>query len=90
MREDIKTVYVAMGEKCDLSLVGMMIPYLADMYPDHTLTINTQTYFSSRNGCGEAIVVCWVGNEEKYTVYNVMDFLWSEAEYGMEEGTTVH
>ena len=43
MREDIKTVYVAMGEKCDLAIVGAMIPHLADMYPEHTLTINTNT-----------------------------------------------
>tara|TARA_B110000858_G_scaffold193047_1_gene244848 strand:- start:1640 stop:1912 length:273 start_codon:yes stop_codon:yes gene_type:complete len=90
MREDIKTVYLAMGEHCDLSIVGLMIPHLAAIYPDHTLTINTQTHFSSKNGCGEAIVVCWVGNEEEYTVYNIIDFLYSEAECEMREGATVH
>ena len=53
MREDIKTVYVAMGEKCDLAIVGAMIPHLADIYPEHTLTINTNTQFSAKNGLGE-------------------------------------
>ena len=90
MREDIKTVYVAMGEKCDLAIVGAMIPHLAGMYPEHTLTINTNTQFSAKNGLGEAIIVCWVGNEEEFTVYDVWDYLCLEGYSDIGEGKTIH
>tara|TARA_R110002167_G_scaffold34895_11_gene111502 strand:+ start:2186 stop:2458 length:273 start_codon:yes stop_codon:yes gene_type:complete len=90
MREDIKTVYVSMGEGCDLILLGMMIPYLADMYPDHTLTINTNTHFSAKNGFGENIVVCWVGNEENFSVYDILEFLNSGDRMGQKERATLH
>ena len=87
---DQKTVWVARGEKCDLAMMGMMLPHLAIIYQGYTISFNTDAIFSSKNGCGERIIVCWAGDTENVEVYDVMDFLLSEEEYGDAEGETLH
>jgi hypothetical protein len=90
MRQDIKTVYISMGEKCSIDLLGSVLPYLAGMYPDHTLTINTNKVFSSKNGLGEFIIVCWEGNSDDFDVYNLFDIIELDREIGPHDNVTMH
>lgn len=88
--KDEQTVFIARGEKVDLAMLGMMLPHLAEIYKGYTLSFNVDSIFSSRNGLGERIVVCFTPDAEDFEVYEVMDFLLSEAEYGDGTGVTVH
>ncbi len=88
--KDQQTVFIARGEKVDLAMLGMMLPHLAQIYKGYTLSFNTEAIFSASNGCGERIVVCFAPDHDEFEVYEVMDFLLSDEEYGDGSGVTVH
>ena len=87
-------IYVTLGEDVDPALAGLMLPHLANAYPNFLIQFNLEIKFSARNGHGKNILAVIVEDEEKGLVdddceFHIIDInaaLLSEPEFG-EQGT---
>jgi hypothetical protein len=91
-----KILYVTCGENIDPALAGLMLPHLANAYPEFLIQFNLEIKFSARNGHGKDVLAVIVEDEEEglvddnceMIIVDVNEALLSEPDFGELE--TMH